>query len=83
MNTLRTIFHFALNLTRHVGTLITVFTLGRCLPYLPLLPPDHQQRGLLLLPGVLLIGAPAWPSAVPGAVGDRFLNSFLGKNISK
>ena len=28
-----------------------------------------------------LIGAPAWPSAVPGAVGDRFLNDLFLERI--
>ena len=41
------------------------------------IPPTLWAIGVLRRRKPRLIGAPAWPSAVPGAVGDRFLNVFL------
>ena len=53
------------------------------------IPPTLWAIGVLRRRKPRLRGAPAWPSAVPGAVGDRFLNvlclerifrnDFLGK----
>ena len=84
MNTLRTIFHFALNLTRHVGTLVTVFTLDRCLPYLPLLPPDHQQRGPTSTPRCPTYRCSRLAVRCSRGCWRPFSTcSFFGKNISK
>ena len=43
-------------------------------------PPTLWVIGVLRRRKPRLMSAPAWPSAVPGAVGDRFLNVlFLEK----
>ena len=48
------------------------------------IPPTLWVIGVLRRRKPRLIGAPAWPSAVPGAVCDRFQNvCFFGKDISK
>ena len=43
------------------------------------IPPTLWAIGVLRRRKPRLRGAPAWPSAVPGAVGDRFLNVLFWK----